>query len=408
MILGFTLFSSCCLNYYLGQYYAFITVIIVLILIYHSTSLRWLNLSCALFGYLFTVTMNYVCIWIAQSYLNMSLDQMYENPFVILLFSFFYCILCYLGTFLLGYVLNIRLRIGTLLTDIHLCIAIFIAMLLITAFFIFNFSYGESIGYSYGVIAFNGILFLALFIAIATLMWFLYQNIQQKQAAKHMLWQYEHLQSYTKKIEELYNSMRGFRHDYVNVLSTLSGYINDNDMPHLKDYFYNEILPASQTITKSDTKLGSLAQIQILELKSLLSSKLIYAMGLNIEVDLELSETIADIPMKIVDLARILGIFLDNAIEAALVSDEKLIQVCFLRKEDCLMIILRNSSSSPVLPLSKLTDWGISNKDDHPGIGLHNAKNILNGYHHVLWEMQYEQPFFTQTLTIYQERKDNL
>lgn len=392
----------------LGQYYAFITVSLTLFLIYIFTSLKWLNLSCALFGYLFTIALNYLCIWIAQNYLNMNLNEMYQNFSVIFTFSSVYCIICFLCTFILGHLLNNCLKLSGFLTDIALCKAIFITMLLLSLLFIFNFSYGGKIGYSYGVITFNSILFLSLFIANAILMCFLYRNIQQKQEAKHMLHQYEHLQTYTEEVEKLYVSMRSFKHEYVNLLSTLTGYIDKGDITQLKDYFYSEILPISQAFSESDTRLGSLSHIELLELKTLLSSKLIYAMELGINIELELTDTIRNIQMKSVDLVRVLGIFLDNAIDAALNSDEERIQLCFLLKEDCMVIILRNSSFPPQIPLARLADWGISSKGAQRGIGLYNAKSILNQYPHILWDMEYQAPYFTQTLTIHQTGEDHL
>ena len=407
IILLCILVSSSIFSHYLWHFSAFVTVAIALALIYYATSLKWLNMSCALFGYLFTVTLNYICIWIAQQYFQMSLGEMYQIDSVILLFSSIYCIICLPCTLGVGHFLNSKLRISSLLSDIPLLKTIFITLLLLTAFFIFNFSYGNNIGYSYGVTAFNGILFLAFFLSVATLMWFLYRNIQQKQEAKHMLHQYEHLQTYTQEVEKLYASMRSFKHEYINLLSTLSGYIEKNDMVQLKEYFRNEILPLSQAFAESDTRLGLLSHIEILELKSLLSSKLIYALELGIHVELELTDTIRDIPMKRVDLVRVMGIFLDNAIDAALKSDEKLVQLCFLHMEDCVVIILRNSSPPPQIPLPKLADWGVSSKGAQRGIGLYNAKDILNQYPCVLWDMEYHTPFFTQTLTIHQTGKDN-
>ena len=400
--------TSCIISHYLWHFSAFITVAITLILIYHATSLKWLNISCALFGYLFTVTLNYIFIWIIQKYFQMSLGQMYQIDSVILFVSFVYCIICFFCTLGLGNILNSKLKISTFLSDLSLLKTIFFTMLLLTAFFIFNFSYGNDIGYSYGVTAFNGMLFLAIFISVAILMWFLYQNIQKKIKAENMLHQYEHLQTYTQEVEKLYVSMRSFKHEYINLLSTLTGYIEQNDMARLKEYFHNEILPLSQTFSECDTRLGLLSLIEILELKSLLSSKLIYAIELGIHVELELTDSIQDIPMKSIDLVRVMGIFIDNAIEASLKSNEKLIQLCLIQKEDCLVIILRNSSSPLQISLSRLADWGVSSKGSQRGIGLYNAKDILNQYPCVLWDMEYHAPFFIQTLTIHQAEGDNI
>lgn len=408
VILMCTLILSCIFDYYLGQFFAFLTVSVLLIFIYHFTTLRWLSLSCSLFGYLFTIALNHFYIWGIQSYLHMNLEEIYLHISISILISFFYCIVCFVTTYGLGYILNYKLRIHTFLTDDNLCKVIFLTLLLLSILFIFNFSYGEYIGYSYGVTTFNGILFLLLFISVAILIWILYQNIQKKIQAENMLHKYEHLQTYTEEVEKLYNSMRSFKHEYVNLLSTLSGYIEKNDMAQLKDYFHKEILPISQAFSESDTRLGLLSHIEILELKSLLSSKLFYTMELGIHVDLELTDIIRDIPMKSVDLVRVMGIFLDNAIDAALKSNEKLIQLCFIQKGDCMIMILQNSSSPPQIPISNLADWGISSKGAQRGIGLYNAKSILNQYPHILWDMEYQAPYFTQTLTIHQTGEDHL
>ena len=42
------------------------------------------------------------------------------------------------------------------------------------------------------------------------------------------------------QIESINNEMRKFRHDYVNILTTMSEYIREDDMPGLRQYF-NEI-----------------------------------------------------------------------------------------------------------------------------------------------------------------------
>lgn len=407
LMLACTLTSSCILYYYLGQFFAFLTVSVLLVFIYRFTVQRWLNLSCSLFGYLFTVTLNYFCIWLIQGYLRINLKDLYLDIPAIMQFSSIYCIICFITTFILGYVLNSKLRIYTYLADDNLCKVIFIVLLSLSTLFIFNFSYGEYIGYSYGV-TFNGILFLWLFISVSILMWFLYQNIQKKMQAENMLRQYEHLQTYTEEVEKLYVSMRSFKHEYVNLLSTLTGYIDKGDITQLKDYFYSEILPISQAFSESDARLGSLSHIELLELKTLLSSTLISAMELGINIELELTDSIRNIQMKSVDLVKVLGIFLDNAIDAALNSDEERIQLCFLLKEDCMVIILRNSSFPPQIPLARLADWGISSKGAQRGIGLYNAKSILNQYPHILWDMEYQAPYFTQTLTIHQTGEDHL
>lgn len=399
-LFAFTLLSLLISVSFFDQFSVLITIGGILALIYFYSSNPWLDLSCALFGYLLTVSCNQVFIWGIQLLLHQSLELLLGNPTVSLVLSAIYCVLCYTLTRLLGYLLHRYLKLEILLTDYRLSKTIFLSLLLLTLLFIFNISIGQYIGYNYGVIAFNGSIFLTLFLVFSILIWFLYQSIQQKEQAKSMLKQYEHLQAYTDELEKLYGSQRRFKHDYINILSTLSGYIEQGDLPELNRYFHQEILPISQTFTKADSQLGRLSQIKILELKSILSSKLIYALEKGIAVEVEITKPIEAIPMPMVDFCRVVGIFLDNAIEASLSTDEPFLHLCFLKDEAHTVMILQNSANPPTYPISTLADWGISEKGEHRGIGLYSARTILDSYSNVLWDMKYQSPYFIQMITM--------
>ena len=75
LLLFWTLLSSQILNQLLGQYFVFITLPVILLILYHRTSSKWLCLSCSIFGYLFAVTFNYLCIWSLQKITGMTLSQ---------------------------------------------------------------------------------------------------------------------------------------------------------------------------------------------------------------------------------------------------------------------------------------------------------------------------------------------
>ena len=45
----------------------------------------------------------------------------------------------------------------------------------------------------------------------------------------------------TLRIESINNEMRKFRHDYVNILSTLSDFIREDDMQGLKNISMNKL-----------------------------------------------------------------------------------------------------------------------------------------------------------------------
>ena len=68
------------------------------------------------------------------------------------------------------------------------------------------------------------------------------------------------------------------------------------------------------------------------EIKGLLSAKVIRAQELGIDVVIDVTEIIDNIDMDRVDLVRSLGILLDNAIDAAVKSTDKKMNVALIKK----------------------------------------------------------------------------
>lgn len=400
----FILLSALILDKPLGQLSGLFVIAGILFLLYHWSSHQWLDLSCALFGYLLMVSCNYVYIWVIQLLFRQSLVSLQSIPAISLTLAGIYCFLCYVLTKQFGIWLHKHLKLELLLTDDRLMKTIFLTLLLVTILFIFNITMGDDIGYSYNVVAFNSALFLALFLASASLIWFLYENIRQKLQAKYMLKQYEHLQTYTSELEKLYQSSRQFKHDYINILTTLSGYIDEGNLGELKRYFHQEILPISRTFTKTETQLGKLSQVKILELKSILSSKLIYALEKKISLELEIAEPIEELYMSKMDFCRIMGIFLDNSIEAALKTEKPLIRLCLIKEPDRVVMVLKNTAIPPSRPIQSLARPGVSEKGEGRGIGLFNVRQILQNHPNALWETNYESPCFVQILTIFHKQ----
>lgn len=400
----FILLSALILDKPLGQLSGLFVIAGILFLLYHWSSHQWLDLSCALFGYLLMVSCNYVYIWVIQLLFRQSLVSLQSIPAISLTLAGIYCFLCYVLTKQFGIWLHKHLKLELLLTDDRLMKTIFFTLFLVTILFIFNITMGDVIGYSYNVVAFNSILFLALFLASASLIWFLYENIRQKLQAKYMLKQYEHLQTYTSELEKLYQSSRQFKHDYINILTTLSGYIDEGNLGALKRYFHQEILPISRTFTKTETQLGKLSQVKILELKSILSSKLIYALEKKISLELEIAEPIEELYMSKMDFCRIMGIFLDNSIEAALKTEKPLIRLCLIKEPDQVVMVLKNTAIPPSRPIQSLARPGVSEKGEGRGIGLFNVRQILQNHPNALWETNYESPCFVQILTIFHKQ----
>ncbi len=227
------------------------------------------------------------------------------------------------------------------------------------------------------------------------------ERIQTEAKQKAM----QDLQDYTRNLEAMYNSLRSFKHDYVNILLSLSGYIEDGDMDRLKDFFESKIFPTKNLITGEDYKLNQLSNISVLEIKSLLSAKMIYAHESGIDVTIDIPDKVESFLIDTVDLARILGIFLDNAIEATLETEQPQIGLNIIQNKTGVSIIISNHFRDNSLMLHKLKQTGFSTKIGHQGIGLGNAQKIISSYDNVLLETTMKCDYFTQHIEL-TERKE--
>ena len=227
------------------------------------------------------------------------------------------------------------------------------------------------------------------------------ERIQTEAKQKAM----QDLQDYTRNLEAMYNSLRSFKHDYVNILLSLSGYIEDGDMDRLKDFFESKIFPTKNLITGEDYKLNQLSNISVLEIKSLLSAKMIYAHESGIDITIDIPDKVESFLIDTVDLARILGNFLDNAIEATLETEQPQIGLNIIQNKTGVSIIISNRFLDNGVMLHKLKQKDFSTKIGHQGIGLWNAQKIISSYDNVLLETTMKCDYFTQHIEL-TERKE--
>ncbi len=246
----------------------------------------------------------------------------------------------------------------------------------------------------------SGYLLVMLFLFLAMRHSYLEQiQIQAKQKAL------QDLQDYTHDLEVMYNSLRSFKHDYINILLSISGYIENHDMDELKEFFENKIFPTKNLIDQGNYKLNQLSNIGVLEIKSLLSIKMIYAHESGIDITIDIPDKVDNFLIDTVDLARILGIFLDNAIEATLETKQPQIGLNIIQNKTGVSIIINNRFQDNDLVLYKLKQKGFSTKAGHQGIGLSNAQKIINSYHNVLLETTIQQDCFLQHMELF-DRKE--
>lgn len=160
------------------------------------------------------------------------------------------------------------------------------------------------------------------------------------------------------------------------------------------------LLPTKNLIDQGDYKLNQLGNIGVLEIKSLLSAKMIYAHESGIDVTIDIPDRVDRFMIDTVDLARILGIFLDNAVEAALETEQPQMGLNIIQDQAGVSIIISNCFQDHGLMLNRLKQKGVSTKPGHQGIGLSNVQKILSSYDNVLLETSIQRGRFMQHMVL--------
>lgn len=136
---------------------------------------------------------------------------------------------------------------------------------------------------------------------------------------------------------------------------------------------------------------------------NLLTTKYHEATKKGIDVKIYFLLDLNDLHMKIYEFARILGILLDNAIEAAETSKEKTINISFRRddKNNRNIIFIENSYSNKEIDTETIFNKGFTEKENHSGIGLWEVRKIVSKNNNLNLFTTKTDKLFKQQLEIY-------
>lgn len=225
------------------------------------------------------------------------------------------------------------------------------------------------------------------------------ERIQQQLSEQREL-QLRNMSDYSQHIEELYNELRSFRHDYINILKSLKLGIDTHDLPAIEQ-IYNQILKDSgQALNQSKYDLGRLSNIHNDALKSVLSAKFLEAQSKGIEIGLEVPQEIKPQGMELLDFITIVSILADNAIEAAVETSHPVVSFAFLEQEGRQIFIVENTIKEFSIHSDTIFKKGFSTKGENRGLGLSNVQNIISHYPNVSLRTISHDHSFRQELEI--------
>jgi two-component system sensor histidine kinase AgrC len=205
---------------------------------------------------------------------------------------------------------------------------------------------------------------------------------------------------YIHDLEESYKALRTIKHDYVNILTSFKLYIDSNDIEGLAKYYYDELAEMNKDLLHQDKLIGSLHNVQISEVKSILIYKGSVAAQQEIDINVESREPIEEIGASTAIVCQIIGILLDNAIEAAQEAEERKLEIAVVKNPNSKAFIIKNTWNEQDLPLNKLSELGYSTKGENRGIGLHTVRNYTEKIKGLYLETEISGNYFCQTLTV--------
>ncbi len=228
-------------------------------------------------------------------------------------------------------------------------------------------------------------------------------QIEKEIALKQKKFEQKHLQTYTDEIVELYNEIRGFRHDYAGMLVSMQMAIDSRDLQEI-DRVYNEVLiKANQKLRSEKYTYFDLNNIEDSALRSLIAQSIVYARKNDVEFTLEVKDIITRLSIDLLDLVRIMSILLNNAVEGAADSYLKQMEVAVIKMDFETVIVIQNSCKITMTPSEDLFALGFSTKGRNRGLGLNNVKEILDKYDNIILETEMEDNTFRQIIRFKRE-----
>jgi len=209
-----------------------------------------------------------------------------------------------------------------------------------------------------------------------------------KSRKKAEIYQQELIEKHFAEVENIYQKMRGWRHDYNNHMQVLKAYLSEKKYDEAEAYV--DALSHDLASVDMTLKTGNIM------VDAILNSKISLMQSRKIKVD-----ATAFVPAKLsvseIDLCILIGNLLDNAMEAcmALPEEERFVIVYIKSRGTNLYLSFTNSAGKK---LAKKENIFISTKGENHGFGLVRVDDIVKKYGGILTRASEDGGFTTELL----------
>lgn len=187
---------------------------------------------------------------------------------------------------------------------------------------------------------------------------------------KNMEYQNMLLEKQVQEVQNIYTTMRGWRHDYHNHLQAMKAYVKMGKIEKLNDYL--------ELLEQDLDNVNQLIESGNVNLDAILNSKISLALKNGIEVDYK-AVCPARLAISDIDLCALIGNLLDNAVEACetLTDGKPFIRLYIGIVKKQLYISVTNTTGERV---RKMDYEYITRKRGNHGHGLKRINMVVEKY----------------------------
>ena len=180
-----------------------------------------------------------------------------------------------------------------------------------------------------------------------------------------------------RELEQVLNNYRVDNHENKNQLLTIRNMTSNKKVINFIDTILNNKIKDNANIMHETSILPSGG------IRGLIYSKMLVMANKDIECELDVEQAIRIVDMKeysdelVLDICKILGIFLDNAIEEVETLDDKYIFIEMYMEDKSIITSITNTYNHDLDP-DDIYQLGYSTKGKNHGYGLSLVRKIIN------------------------------
>ena len=254
---------------------------------------------------------------------------------------------------------------------------------------------------SFSEIKFNdsfivGLIIIGIFISV------LINLMKQMVENSKITAEYDRLLDFMKTYEEEIEEQRTLRHETKNQLLTIKAKICDKEEEDKVIKYIDSIL--NEKIEVKQEKYAKFQYLPANGIKALFYFKTQEAESKNIDVSINIGKTVENSLLyklsteDFKQLGRILGVYLDNAIEASESSKYRIMGLEVYLIDNKVKVIISNSYDKQ--EIENISENGLSNKGKNRGHGLLLVKSIINSNNIFKQETEITEKLYVQKLEI--------